>query len=105
MNLAVFSCDYATAGAAKLAIFDSHSLGCMAISRKPSCRTCASAIRPKCLAQRVPVRVKIDSVPADLMLAAGTTCMVVVGPETAPSSHRAAFYSRNCPTIAFSPRA
>jgi len=38
------------------------------------------------LAQRVPVRVKIDSVPADVMLAAGTTCTVVVRPGSASAA-------------------
>jgi multidrug resistance efflux pump len=32
------------------------------------------------LAQRVPVRVRIDSVPEDVVLAAGITCTVVVMP-------------------------
>ncbi|NML29677.1 efflux RND transporter periplasmic adaptor subunit [Paraburkholderia antibiotica] len=38
------------------------------------------------LAQRVPVRVKIDSVPDDVMLAAGTTCTVVVQPGSGSAS-------------------
>jgi multidrug resistance efflux pump len=33
------------------------------------------------LAQRVPVRVKIDSVPDGVLLSAGTTCTVVVTPS------------------------
>jgi RND family efflux transporter MFP subunit len=33
------------------------------------------------LAQRVPVRIKIDSVPEDVLLSAGTTCTVVVKPS------------------------
>ncbi|HEY3599768.1 MAG TPA: efflux transporter periplasmic adaptor subunit, partial [Paraburkholderia sp.] len=33
------------------------------------------------LAQRVPVRIKIDHVPDGLLLAAGTTCTVVVTPR------------------------
>ena len=33
------------------------------------------------LAQRVPVRIHIDEVPADVLLAAGTTCTVVVTPR------------------------
>jgi multidrug resistance efflux pump len=33
------------------------------------------------LAQRVPVRIHIDKVPDGLVLAAGTTCTVVVSPE------------------------
>ncbi len=34
------------------------------------------------LAQRVPVRIRIDKVPDDMILAAGTTCTVVVKPGT-----------------------
>jgi multidrug resistance efflux pump len=34
------------------------------------------------LAQRVPVRVKIDSVPDGVLLSAGTTCTVVVTPSS-----------------------
>ena len=34
------------------------------------------------LAQRVPVRIHIDKVPADMILSAGTTCTVVVKPGT-----------------------
>ncbi|QYD67628.1 HlyD family secretion protein [Paraburkholderia edwinii] len=34
------------------------------------------------LAQRVPVRIKIDSVPDGVLLSAGTTCTVVVTPST-----------------------
>jgi multidrug resistance efflux pump len=37
------------------------------------------------LAQRVPVRIDIDSVPDSVMLSAGTTCTVVVQPGTAPA--------------------
>ena len=33
------------------------------------------------LAQRVPVRIHLDEVPADLLLAAGTTCTVIVTPS------------------------
>ncbi len=33
------------------------------------------------LAQRVPVRLKIDRMPDDLLLAAGTTCTVVIAPS------------------------
>jgi multidrug resistance efflux pump len=33
------------------------------------------------LAQRVPVRIKIDHVPDGVLLAAGTTCTVVVTPR------------------------
>ncbi|WP_233802379.1 efflux RND transporter periplasmic adaptor subunit [Paraburkholderia sp. HP33-1] len=121
-NLSVFSGDYATAGAAKLAIVDSHSfwvygyfeetklphvrVGDQAevrlmsggtlqghvesISRgiydrdNPQSHELLADVNPTFnwvrLAQRVPVRVKIDSVPADVMLAAGTTCTVVVRP-------------------------
>ncbi|SOE67361.1 RND family efflux transporter, MFP subunit [Burkholderia sp. D7] len=38
------------------------------------------------LAQRVPVRIHIDEVPADVILAAGTTCTVVVNPTGKPSN-------------------
>jgi RND family efflux transporter MFP subunit len=33
------------------------------------------------LAQRVPVRIHLDEVPADVLLSAGTTCTVIVNPE------------------------
>ncbi len=33
------------------------------------------------LAQRVPVRIRIDNLPADHLLIAGTTCTVVVKPK------------------------
>jgi multidrug resistance efflux pump len=36
------------------------------------------------LAQRIPVRIHIDQVPDGVILAAGTTCTISVGPETAP---------------------
>ncbi|WP_233831199.1 efflux RND transporter periplasmic adaptor subunit [Paraburkholderia sp. ZP32-5] len=122
-NLSVFRGDYASAGAAKLAIVDSHSfwvygyfeetklphvrIGDKAevklmsggtlqghvesISRgiydrdNPQSHELLADVNPTFnwvrLAQRVPVRVKIDSVPSDVMLAAGTTCTVVVRPE------------------------
>ncbi|MGF6263105.1 multidrug resistance efflux pump [Paraburkholderia youngii] len=128
-NLSVFRGDYATAGAAKLAIVDSHSfwvygyfeetklphvrIGDQAevrltsggtlqghvesISRgiydrdNPQSHELLADVNPTFnwvrLAQRVPVRVKIDSVPADVMLAAGTTCTVVVRPGTGSNSH------------------
>lgn len=38
------------------------------------------------LAQRVPVRIHIDAVPADVVLAAGTTCTVIVEPTGKQSS-------------------
>jgi multidrug resistance efflux pump len=37
------------------------------------------------LAQRIPVRVKIDNVPADVTLAAGMTATVIVQPSAAPA--------------------
>ena len=119
-NLNVFRGDYATAGAAKLAIVDSHSfwvygyfeetklphvrIGDKAevrlmsggtlqghvesISRgiydrdNPQSRELLADVNPTFnwvrLAQRVPVRVKSDSVPDGVMLAAGITCTVVV---------------------------
>jgi multidrug resistance efflux pump len=127
-NLAVFRGDYATSGAAKLAIVDSHSfwvygyfeetklphvrVGDQAevrlmsggtlqghvesISRgiydrdNPQSHELLADVNPTFnwvrLAQRVPVRVKIDSVPADVMLAAGTTCTVVVRPGSGSAS-------------------
>jgi len=33
------------------------------------------------LAQRVPVRIKIDHVPDGVVLSAGTTCSVVIAPR------------------------
>ncbi|MFM0437891.1 HlyD family secretion protein [Paraburkholderia strydomiana] len=119
-NLNVFRGDYATAGAAKLAIVDSHSfwvygyfeetklphvhIGDKAevrlmsggtleghvesISRgiydrdNPQSRELLADVNPTFnwvrLAQRVPVRVRIDSVPDGVVLAAGITCTVVV---------------------------
>jgi len=124
-NLSVFRGDYASAGAAKLAIVDSHSfwvygyfeetklphvrIGDKAevklmsggtlqghvesISRgiydrdNPQSHELLADVNPTFnwvrLAQRVPVRVKIDSVPSDVMLAAGTTCTVIVRPAAA----------------------
>ena len=120
-NLNVFRGDYATAGAAKLAIVDSHSfwvygyfeetklprvrIGDKAsirlmsggelkghvesISRgiydrdNPQSRELLADVNPTFnwvrLAQRVPVRIRIDDVPAGMMLSAGTTCTVVIG--------------------------
>ncbi|MFC0400742.1 efflux RND transporter periplasmic adaptor subunit [Paraburkholderia rhizosphaerae] len=37
------------------------------------------------LAQRVPVRIKIDSVPDGVLLSAGTTCTVVIRPSARPT--------------------
>lgn len=34
------------------------------------------------LAQRIPVRIKLDSIPADVVLAAGMTCTVIVKPKS-----------------------
>jgi RND family efflux transporter MFP subunit len=121
-NLNVFQGDYATAGAAKLAIVDSHSfwvygyfeetklphvkIGDKAqmrlmsggvlqghvesISRgiydrdNPQSRELLADVNPTFnwvrLAQRVPVRIRIDQVPAGVVLSAGTTCTVVVQP-------------------------
>lgn len=121
-NLEVFQGDYATAGAAKLAIVDSHSfwvygyfeetklphvnIGDKAqmrlmsggvlqghvesISRgiydrdNPQSRELLADVNPTFnwvrLAQRVPVRIRIDQVPAGVVLSAGTTCTVVVQP-------------------------
>jgi len=127
-NLSVFRGDYASAGAAKLAIVDSHSFwvyGYFEETRLPHVRIGDKAevklmsggtlqghvesisrgiydrdnpqshelladVNPTFnwvrLAQRVPVRVKIDAVPADVMLAAGTTCTVVVRPAAVKRS-------------------
>jgi RND family efflux transporter MFP subunit len=121
-NLNVHRGDYATTGAAKLAIVDSHSfwvygyfeetklprvrIGDQAemrlmsggvlkghvqsISRgiydrdNPQSRELLADVNPTFnwvrLAQRVPVRIHIDEVPEDVVLAAGTTCTVVVQP-------------------------
>jgi RND family efflux transporter MFP subunit len=121
-NLNVFEGDYATAGAAKLAIVDSHSFwvygyfeetklphvavgdkaqmrlmsGGMlqghveSISRgiydrdNPQSRELLADVNPTFnwvrLAQRVPVRIRIDQVPEGVVLSAGTTCTVVVQP-------------------------
>jgi multidrug resistance efflux pump len=38
------------------------------------------------LAQRIPVRIHIDEVPPGLMLAAGMTATITVGPDVAPNS-------------------
>jgi multidrug resistance efflux pump len=38
------------------------------------------------LAQRIPVRIHIDQVPAGLVLAAGMTATITVGPDVAPNS-------------------
>ncbi len=119
-NLNVFRGDYATAGAAKLAIVDSHSfwvygyfeetklprvkIGAKAEMRlmsggvlkghvesissgiydrdNPQSRDLVADVNPTFnwvrLAQRVPVRIKIDAVPDDVVLSAGTTCTVIV---------------------------
>ncbi|MEW9580987.1 efflux RND transporter periplasmic adaptor subunit [Paraburkholderia sp. DGU8] len=124
-NLSVFRGDYASAGAAKLAIVDSHSfwvygyfeetklphvrIGDRAemrlmsggtlqghiesISRgiydrdNPQSHELLADVNPTFnwvrLAQRVPVRVKIDAVPDGVVLAAGITCTVVVKPDAA----------------------
>jgi RND family efflux transporter MFP subunit len=121
-NLNVHRGDYATTGAAKLAIVDSHSFwvygyfeetklprvrigdkaemrlmsGGMlkghvqSISRgiydrdNPQSRELLADVNPTFnwvrLAQRVPVRIHIDEVPENVVLAAGTTCTVVVQP-------------------------
>jgi RND family efflux transporter MFP subunit len=122
-NLSVYRGDYATAGAAKLAIVDSHSFwvygyfeetklphvkvgnkaeirlmsgGVLkghveSISRgiydrdNPQSRDLVADVNPTFnwvrLAQRVPVRIRIDEVPDGVLLSAGTTCTVVVSPS------------------------
>jgi len=121
-NLQVFRGDYASAGAAKLAVIDAHSFwvygyfeetrlprvkvgdkaqiklmsgGTLqghveSISRgiydrdNPQSRELLADVNPTFnwvrLAQRVPVRIHIDRVPDGMVLAAGTTCTVVVEP-------------------------
>ncbi|MEZ2349252.1 efflux RND transporter periplasmic adaptor subunit [Caballeronia sp. RCC_10] len=122
-NLNVYRGDYATVGAAKLAIVDSHSFWVYgyfeetklprvrvgdraqirlmsggelkghveSISRgiydrdNPQSRELLADVNPTFnwvrLAQRVPVRLKIDEVPNGMLLAAGTTCTVVITPS------------------------
>ncbi|MDR5738665.1 HlyD family secretion protein [Caballeronia sp. LZ016] len=122
-NLNVYRGDYATVGAAKLAIVDSHSFWIYgyfeetklphvrvgdraqirlmsggelkahveSISRgiydrdNPQSRELLADVNPTFnwvrLAQRVPVRLKIDEVPDGMLLAAGTTCTVVIRPS------------------------
>lgn len=119
-NLSVFRGDYATVGAAKLAIVDSHSFwvygyfeetklprvkvgdraemrlmsgGVLqgrveSISRgiydrdNPESRELLADVDPTFnwvrLAQRVPVRIKIERIPDSVVLSAGTTCTVVI---------------------------
>jgi multidrug resistance efflux pump len=121
-NLNVHRGDYATAGAAKLAIVDSHSfwvygyfeetklphvrIGDKAHMRQmsggtleghvesisrgiydrdnPQSRELLADVNPTFnwvrLAQRVPVRIRIDQVPPGVLLSAGTTCTVTVSP-------------------------
>jgi RND family efflux transporter MFP subunit len=123
-NLNTHRGDYATAGAAKLAIVDSHSFWVygyfeetklprvrvgdkaemrlmsggvlkghvQSISRgiydrdNPESRELLADVNPTFnwvrLAQRVPVRIRIDEVPDGLILAAGTTCTVTVTPSS-----------------------
>ncbi|MDR5811466.1 HlyD family secretion protein [Caballeronia sp. LZ019] len=122
-NLNVYRGDYATVGAAKLAIVNSHSFWIYgyfeetklphvrvgdraqirlmsggelkahveSISRgiydrdNPQSRELLADVNPTFnwvrLAQRVPVRLKIDEVPDGMLLAAGTTCTVVIRPS------------------------
>jgi len=123
-NLNVRRGDYASAGAAKIAIIDSHSfwvygyfeetklpyvaVGDQAkiqlingatlrghvdsISRgiydrdNPQSRELLADVNPTFnwvrLAQRIPVRIQIDEVPKDVLLAAGLTCTVTLEPGT-----------------------
>ena len=123
-NLNTHRGDYATAGAAKLAIVDSHSfwvyryfeetkLPHVRVGDKAEMRLMSGGVlkghvqsisrgiydrdNPESrelladvnltynwarLAQRVPVRIRIDEVPDGLMLAAGTTCTVTVTPSS-----------------------
>ncbi|MGI4860528.1 MAG: efflux RND transporter periplasmic adaptor subunit [Janthinobacterium lividum] len=125
-NLLTHRGDYATAGAARLAVIDSASFWVYgyfeetklpyikvgdaarmqmmsgeqlnghveSIARgitdrdNPVGRELVSDVNPTFnwvrLAQRVPVRIHIDTVPPGFLLAAGTTCSVVVTPTAAP---------------------
>jgi multidrug resistance efflux pump len=122
-NLNTHRGDYATSGAAKLAIVDSNSFwvygyfeetklpyvrvgdkakmqlmsGAVlqghveSISRgiydsdNPESRELLADVNPTFnwvrLAQRVPIRIRIDNVPANAILSAGTTCTVTVTPS------------------------
>jgi multidrug resistance efflux pump len=126
-NLSTYRGNYATAGAAKLAIIDSHSFWVYgyfeetkirhvqvgdkadmtlmsggqlnghveSISRgiydrdNPESRDLLADVNPTFnwvrLAQRVPVRIHIDEVPQDVVLAAGMTCTVTVTPKGRPA--------------------
>ncbi|WP_016835082.1 HlyD family secretion protein [Herbaspirillum lusitanum] len=121
-NLSVRRGDYASAGAAKIAIIDSHSfwvygyfeetkLPYVAVGDKakiqlingatlrghvdsisrgiydrdnPQSRELLADVNPTFnwvrLAQRIPVRIQIDEVPKDVLLAAGLTCTVTLEP-------------------------
>ncbi|AKZ64030.1 membrane protein [Herbaspirillum hiltneri N3] len=121
-NLSVRRGDYASAGAAKIAIIDSHSfwvygyfeetkLPYVAVGDKakiqlingatlrghvdsishgiydrdnPQSRELLADVNPTFnwvrLAQRIPVRIHIDEVPKDVLLAAGLTCTVTLEP-------------------------
>lgn len=123
-NLNVRRGDYASAGAAKIAIIDSHSFWVYgyfeetklpyvsvgdkariqlingatlrghvdSISRgiydrdNPQSRELLADVNPTFnwvrLAQRIPVRIQIDEVPKDVLLAAGLTCTVTLEPAS-----------------------
>ncbi|WP_050466517.1 biotin/lipoyl-binding protein [Herbaspirillum chlorophenolicum] len=134
-NLNVRRGDYATAGAAKIAVIDSHSfwvyayfeetkLPLLSVGDKaniqlingatlsghvdsiargiydrdnPQSRELIADVNPTFnwvrLAQRIPVRIHLDEVPKDVLLASGLTCTVVLEPgsgkekkQTAPAS-------------------
>jgi len=124
-NLNVRRGDYAAAGAAKIALIDSHSFWVYAyfeetklpllrvgdkadiqlingakltghvdsIARgiydrdNPQSRELIADVNPTFnwvrLAQRIPVRIQLDEVPKDVLLAAGLTCTVVLEPGSA----------------------
>ena len=123
-NLSVRRGDYASVGAAKIAIIDSHSFWVYgyfeetklpyvavgdtariqlingatlrghvdSISRgiydrdNPQSRELLADVNPTFnwvrLAQRIPVRIQIDEVPKDVLLAAGLTCTVTLEPSS-----------------------
>lgn len=81
-NLQVFKGDYATSGQAKLAVVDSHSFwvyGYFEETKLPHVNIGDHAVVR--LAQRVPVRIHLDQIPAGLKLAMGMTCTVTLQPH------------------------
>ncbi|MBB5392976.1 MULTISPECIES: HlyD family secretion protein [unclassified Herbaspirillum] len=131
-NLNVRRGDYATAGAAKIAVIDSHSfwvyayfeetkLPLLSVGDKakiqlingatlsghvdsiargiydrdnPQSRELIADVNPTFnwvrLAQRIPVRIHLDEVPKDVLLASGLTCTVVLEPGSGKQQEQAA---------------